>query len=129
MRNAFHVTVSLLMWCLFGYYWFVVARRQITTASLVSLGVLGCVIFLVLAITFWWVAHNKKLARRNRRTTPPRTTPETFAADYLGRPLVRPEIAQLKKARIIDIDLAPNETGDTNDLGRKIYAIGGKEGL
>ena len=34
MRNFLHYLFSILMWLLFGYYWYVVVRRQIGRDSL-----------------------------------------------------------------------------------------------
>ena len=126
MRNVLHIIASILMWCLFGYYWYIVARGQITSASLEALGVLGVIILAGLIITIWWVSHNKKLAQRNRRTTPPATVPETFDFDHLGRPLVRPDVALLQTAQIIDIEIEPESL---DDPGKKIYSVGKLEVL
>lgn len=126
MRNALHVIASLLMWCLFGYYWYLVSRRQINEASLEALGILAVIMVVGLVLTLWWVAHNRKLARRNRRTNPPATVPETFDFDTLGRPLVRPEVRQLKSAQVIDIEVEDSPDGKAEPAptpGRKIYTI------
>ena len=117
------------MWCLFGYYWLVVSRHQITRSSLEALCVLALIIIIGLILTFWWVAHNKKLARRNRRNSPPATTPETFDSDFLGRPLVRPDVGLLQKAQVIDIGLEPGLPDAPDDPGKKIYSLGEKDGF
>jgi len=114
------------MWCLFGYYWLVVSRRQVTRSSLEALGILAMIIVLGLIVTFWWVSHNKRLARRNRRLSSPRTAPETFDADHLDRPLERPEVTLLQAAQVIDIHVEPGDPEDRNDPGRKVYAVAGK---
>ena len=113
MRNIFHIFISVLMWCLFGYYWYVVGRRQINNASIQAVAVLGLITIVGLIITLWWIAHNKKLASRNRRSAAPVTTPETFDTDSLGRPIQSPGLSVLKAANIIHINLG--------DEGQKIY--------
>ena len=127
MRNALHTIASLLMWCLFGYYWLIVSRRQINAASLEALGVLGAIVVAGLAVTLWWIAHNKNLARRNRRNTPPPRVPESFDTDFLGRPLTRPEVKDLQAAQVIIVDL---ETGTEGEEApeRKVYRIATGEG-
>ena len=127
MRNALHTIASLLMWCLFGYYWLIVSRRQINAASLEALGVLGAIVVAGLAVTLWWIAHNKKLARRNRRNTPPPTVPESFDTDFLGCPLTRPEVKDLQAAQVIIVDL---ETGTEGEEApeHKVYRIATGEG-
>lgn len=125
MRNAFHVIISLLMWCLFGYYWVVVSRGQISHSAIEALGVLGVVFTVGVLVTVWWIAHNKKLARRNRRNTAGRAVPEDFRNDWLGRPLDRPETPLLHAAQIIGVDLQQGEDGEV----RKRYLILNRDGL
>lgn len=128
MRNAFHVTISLLMWCLFGYYWYIVGTTQINRASIEAMGVLGLIAAGGLLLTIWWVAHNKKLARRNRRNSAPKTPPETLDEDYLGRVVDRPEMGVLKKAQQVEISLEAGDPEDPADPGRKIYTAMSREG-
>ena len=40
MRNFLHYLVSVLLWILFGYYWYVVVERQISRESLQPLVIL-----------------------------------------------------------------------------------------
>ena len=115
MRNIFHTVISILMWCLFGYYWYVVGRRQITASSLQAIGVLGLITLVGLGLTIWWIAHNKKLASRNRRSQAPKVAPETFEQDYLGRALVSPGIDLLKKTATIVVSV--------DDKEQKVYAV------
>ncbi len=105
MRNIFHIFISILMWCLFGYYWYVVGRRQINASSLQAIGVLALITLVGMLLTIWWISHNKKLASRNRRLTAPPAAPEVFETDYLGRPLVSPGLDLLKKAATIVVQV------------------------
>jgi len=129
MRNIFHVVISLLMWCLFGYYWFVVSKREIGAETLQALVVLSIVILVGLIVTFWWVKHNKKLALRNRRNTPPPPVPEPFESDTLNRPIIAPSINELQAASIIDIELVPyteeEKAADPDNEypGKKVYSV------
>lgn len=113
------------MWCLFGYYWLVVSRGQISRSAITALGVLGLVFTVGVVLTLWWIAHNKKLARRNRRNTPGRPVPEEFASDWLGRPLDRPARELLARAQVIGVDLQQGEGGEV----RKRYLVLDREGL
>ncbi len=117
------------MWCLFGYYWYVVSGREIGNDTIQALGVLSIVIILGILGTLWWVAHNKRLAQRNRRNSPPPEVPEPFDVDYLKRPIVAPDISILKAASIIDIELVPlseEEAAadpDNEYAGKKVYSV------
>lgn len=124
-----HTAISLLMWCLFGYYWYVVSQREIGAETIQALGVLSIVIIVGIAGTLWWVAHNKRLAQRNRRNSPPPEVPEPFDTDYLNRPIVAPDIKILQAASIIDIELVPlseEEAAadpDNEYAGKKVYSV------
>ncbi len=120
MRNIFHIVISLFLWGLFGYYWYVVGKRQITAASIQAVGILALVTLLGLILTVWWIAHNKKLASRNRREKAPDTPPEVFKVDTLDRPLVSPGIDVLKQATTILISL--------NEDNHKVYSVGEEVG-
>ncbi len=118
------------MWCLFGYYWYVVSNREIGQETVQALGILAVVIVVGVGLTLWWVAHNKRLARRNRRSTPPPPVPEPFDFDTIGRPIEGPNIEVLQAASVIDIDLVPpteeEQAADPENeyLGKKCYSVG-----
>ena len=109
MRNVAHIIVSLGMWLLFGYYWYVVLGREIGASTIQALGILSVIIVCGLIATFWWVSHNMRLARRNRRLNPPSTQPETFEHDSLGRAIVAPDLARLRAARIVDVEILADD--------------------
>ncbi len=52
MRNIVHSFVSILMWILFAYYWYLVVSRQINIASARALGMLALITLLILVATF-----------------------------------------------------------------------------
>ena len=116
---------SILMWCLFGYYWYVVSGREIGAATIQALGILAVVIIVGLFLTFWWVAHNKKLARRNRRSGSPATKPETFETDYLGRAITSPGLDALRQVQVVDIHVEGDIHAEGDDPGCKIYSTAG----
>jgi len=117
------------MWCLFGYYWYVVSKREIGHETIEALGVLSIVIVVGILTTLWWVAHNNRLAKRNRRNSPPPEVPEPFDVDYLKRPIVAPDIKILQAASIIDIELVPlseeeaAKDPDNEYAGKKVYTV------
>jgi len=118
MRTILHAAASVLMWGVFGWYWYVVANRQLNLQSLWAVGTLALISLGGLLLTVLWVAHNKKLASRNRRTNPPPTRPETFTHDTLGRPLAAPAVEELRAAQGARIALDAEE--------RKVYTVGGE---
>ncbi|MBU2500948.1 hypothetical protein KJ682_06445 [bacterium] len=120
MRDFWHYLASILMWILFGYYWYVVSGRQISLAGFQALGVLSGIAGLGLIATLLWVRHNLNLAARNRRRERPAPGPEILDRDTLGRPVIGPDLAALKKAPVIGISL------DGDD--RKVYTAGWGKG-
>ena len=125
MRHVLHILISLGMWCLFGYYWYVVSGREIGASTIKALSILSIVIVVGLITTFWWVSHNKRLARRNRRTSAPPTRPETFTHDHLGRTVVAPDLALLQAAQVVDVELVPDSRAEQSDDApeRKVYSV------
>lgn len=118
MRHALHTVLSLLMWCLFGYYWWVVAQQRVHPATIDALAILGLIAVLGLVLTVAWVAHNLRLARKFGRRKGFPAPVETFATDHLHRPLVSPGLETLRAARIVTVSL--------DEQQRKVYRPGGE---
>lgn len=106
MRHALHLIASVLMWALFSWYWYLVMQRQVGPSSLRAVGLLLLVSLAGFALTLLWVAHNKRVAARNRRRGAPPAGPEPTESDHLGRPLAgpSPEILRAAKVVVVAID-------------------------
>ncbi len=117
LRNFIHYLFSVLLWILFGYYWYVVSGRRISLATFQAVIILAIVSLLGLLATALWVQHNKRIARRNRRAAPPAPPVESHERDYLGRPVVLADGVDIRQARVISINLDPD--------GNKVYAVSG----
>lgn len=118
MRNALHITISVLMWCLFGWYWYVVGQRKLNPETLDAVVVLGTVVTVGVVLTLLWVAHNLRLSRKFGRRKGFKGPPETFTHDHLQRPLIAPPLEELRRAKIVTIALDAD--------GHKVYAPGGE---
>ena len=118
MRHALHTVFSVLMWLLFGYYWYVVGQRSINPDTIEAVLALGSVVLIGAILTLAWVAHNLRLARKFGRRKGFAAPPETFEKDYLERPLVHPPVHELRHAKIVSVSL--------DDEGRKVYAVSGE---
>lgn len=114
MRNFLHYLFSILLWILFGYYWYVVVERQINREHLEPLGILVGITALGLAITLWWIAHNKRIASKGKRKTLMPPPAEPFDFDNLNRPIVAPEMAVLRSAARVTITV--------DDQDNKVYS-------
>ena len=51
-RQAWHVVASILMWILFGWYWYLVMQRQVSPSSLRAVGLLLAISVLGIGISF-----------------------------------------------------------------------------
>ena len=114
MRNFLHYLFSILLWILFGYYWYVVVERQISKEHLEPLGILVGITVLGLTITLWWIAHNKRIAAKGKRNTLMPPPAEPFEFDNLNRPIVAPDIAVLQSAARVTISV--------DDQDNKVYS-------
>jgi hypothetical protein len=116
MRHLLHVLASLAMWCLFGYYWYVVLARDISPYTVRAVIILGVVILVGLVLTVLWIGHNLRVARKHgeRRRSFPQTGDPTLERDTIGRPVECPDLATLRRARVVEV---------TADEDGKRYAI------
>jgi hypothetical protein len=106
VRHLWHILASVGMWCLFGYYWRVVLDREIGPDTVRAMLLLGGLNVVGLVITMTWIAHNLRLARRfaDRRRAVRDPGPPAYERDTIDRPITRPDLAELRRARVIDID-------------------------
>ncbi len=115
MRNFLHYLISILLWILFGYYWYVVVQRQIDRDSLQPLAILFAITAVGLGITLWWISHNKRIAAKGKRKNFMSAPAEPFEFDNLKRPIVAPEMDLLQAAGRVTIQV--------DDKGNKVYSI------
>lgn len=121
MRNFLHYLASILMWILFGYYWYVVVERQIGRDSLEPVGILVIMTAIGLVITLWWIAHNKRIAAKGNRKTFMKAPLEPFEFDNLNRPILAPAMDILQSADRISVSV--------DDDGNKVYSLGTEEAI
>ncbi len=115
MRNFLHYLISVLLWILFGYYWYVVFERRIDRSALQPLAILLAITVLGLAITLWWIAHNKRIAAKGNRKTLMSAPAEPFEFDNLKRPIKAPPLELLLEADRVTVSV--------DDQGHKVYVV------
>jgi hypothetical protein len=120
MRHALHIAASVLMWLVFGYYWYVVLGRDIGAATVQAIQILALIVVGGLLVTLFWVRHNLRLARRNRRRGVPPSPQERLERDVLEREIVAPDLGVLRRARLVHVRL--------DDEGRKVFVLDGSRG-
>lgn len=93
-------------WLIFGAVWWKGITDQ--NDQLIQGAILwaGFLVFWLIVI-FWWVFHNRRLARRKEAERGPRSTPAgmelVIDEDALGRPLDRPDDATSARHLVVDV--------------------------
>ena len=122
-----HVLLGVLLWAVFGYYWFLVIQRPITPHTRFALTGVGSIVGFVTLFLVVWVLHNMRIARKgNRRNTRISriALPET---DFLGREFIEHSEAQLQAAPYIEVHLVDvlNEN-EEETVEHKLFRITGE---
>jgi len=105
MRLVVHVLLSIALWVVFVVYWDLVTRDAVGPGTLLAIQVLSVLVVAGTIVTAWWVVHNLRLGRRDRRRAPRPVPAETLTADALGRPVDAPPLAQLRTAGVVEISV------------------------
>lgn len=124
-RGRLHILLGILLWVVFGYYWYIVVQRPITEYTRIALIAVGSIVVLITLFLVVWVIHNqriaKQLGRRNRRVT----RPPMPAADFLGRTFIATSQEQLQSAPYVEIYIV--ETVDTEEAREhKVFRVSDK---
>lgn len=102
LGSAFWGIVSLLFgWTLYVYWWWVVLhddQPDPLARMLVAIAVLAAV---VLVMTYGWIGHNQRLARRGGRGKASRLRTAVFDRDALGRPIVITDLGAIRAASVV----------------------------
>jgi len=105
MRQTMHILVSILLWIVFGYYWYLVTHQSLSSGVVLAIKVLSLLVVLGIITTVLWIRHNERLARRDQRRSPRPSPPEILDHDHIGRRIAGPGLAALKHARVTEIDI------------------------
>jgi len=111
-RNRLHILLGILLWAVFGYYWFLVIQRPVTPHTRFALTGVGSIVGGITVFLVFWVAHNIRIARRsNRRSAriPRIALPET---DFLGREFIEHSEERLQHAPYIEVHLVEIQNED-----------------
>ena len=103
MRTLVHVLLSIALWVVFVVYWDIVTRQTIGKGTLLAIQVISVLVVTGTILTSWWIVHNLRLGRRNRRRGQRVAPPEALATDALGRAVETPGLATLKLAAAVEI--------------------------
>ena len=113
--------MGVLLWAVFGYYWFLVVRRPITEQTQFALTIVGSIVVGVTLVMFGWVIYNMRLARGERRMR--RTEiPAPPNSDFLGRTFVARNEDELKRASYVEVHLVEIRNREESS-GHKVFRV------
>ena len=105
MRNILHALLAVLLWVVFGFYWYLVANRgmnQDTRTALFTLSVLS--IFSALGMSIW-IYHNERIYRKLGRRSGRRANISVPSFDYMGRWVAIRDLKKLRAANHIAVEV------------------------
>lgn len=123
MRLYFHILLGILLWIVFGYYWYIVVQRPIgpqTRLALIAVAVI--VVALTLALVAW-IFYNIRLARRFKRRQTRLRGVKRSATDFLGRQLVFENEVQVMVARHVRVNVEDVKINGRKAGELKVYRI------
>ncbi len=102
---VFHGLLAVLGWILFGYFWRVVMSVGLSAGARTALFAMVLFLAALLLLTTWWIAHNVRVARRDRRRGNPNLVEKLYIFDTCGMRVEMPDHARLKTASVIEITI------------------------
>lgn len=105
MRNILHALLALLLWVVFGFYWYLVAHRGMSEDARMALIILSSLsIFSALGM-FVWIYHNVRIYRKLGRRSGRRAKVSVPSFDYMGRWIAIRNLKELRSSDHIAIEV------------------------
>jgi len=100
---VFHGVLAVFGWLLFAYFWRVVTNVGLSAGARTALIAMAIFLILLLLLTTWWISHNLRIARKNRRRNTPSLVEKLYLFDTCGLRVEMPDQARMKTASVIEI--------------------------
>ena len=123
-RTGLHILLGILLWVVFGYYWHLVFQRPITPHTRFALIAVGVIVATITLFLLFWVVHNRRIARKNRRRKRRVVGAAGPDVDFLGRAIVLPGAASLAKASYIEVGVLEMSDDGGGITGHKVFRAG-----
>jgi hypothetical protein len=120
-RTGVHIFLGILLWIVFGYYWYIVFQRPITPhtrLALIAVGIIVCVLTLFLV---YWIFHNRRIARRFPRRKRRAPASEQPTIDFLGREMMIPGGDELVTAGYIEVRVVDMVDDEGRSQEHKVF--------
>jgi hypothetical protein len=120
-RTILHIILAVLLWSVFGYYWYIVVQRPLSDHTRIALTAVGSIIAVMTLFSTWWVYHNLRIARRSERRVRRREVAVAPERDFLGRTFVATSEYELKQASYVEVHLVQMDDAEMPD--HKIFRV------
>ncbi len=115
------MVLGVLLWVVFGYYWHLVMKQPVTEQTRHALIAVGAIVGAITLFDVFWVLHNRRIARHNRRRARP-VFIEPPRRDFLGRTFMATSDEDLRRAHYIEVHVIQMED-DELESGHKLFRI------
>ena len=113
-RIVFHVAIAVVGWILFAYFWRIVGERGLSPGATISLIAMAIFLAVVIVMTTFWILHNLRISRSDRRTGNRLVAETPYLQDKIGHTIEVEDCDSLRSADIIEVDVRD---------GKKIYRL------
>lgn len=121
-RTILHIVLGVMLWVVFGYYWYIVMQRPVSAEMKHALLIVGIIVASITVFDFFWILHNVRIARRGRRRK--RREGELAPAnDFLGRSFVMQGDDLIRRARYIEVHVVEMEDTEKQGAGYKLFRV------
>lgn len=101
-RTILHILLGVVLWLVFGYYWYLVMQQPITDETKRALVIVGGIVAVITVFDAFWIVHNTRIARSGRRRTR-KTAAEPPSTDFLGRTFIAQSDEAVRSAPYIEV--------------------------
>ena len=105
LRHAMHAIAAVLLWAVFGYYWWIVLRRPMNPDTRTALSILAILVLAGVIFLTAWVFHNIRIYRTRQRRKERRKALADNDRDYLGRRIVMDDPYMLLRSNYIEVEV------------------------
>jgi cbb3-type cytochrome oxidase subunit 3 len=123
-RTGVHIVLGILLWVVFGYYWYIVIQRPVTPHTKSALIAVSSIVVVITLFLIGWVFHNRRIARKHRRRKARYAETEAPDIDFLGRRFIWPANGSLLTARYIEIHVVQMSGEEDEVTGHKTFRVG-----
>lgn len=104
-RRVLHAIIALAGWLLFGYWWWLVARRVSAQEVRFTFILIAIALVVIVAVTAAWAAYNVRLFQSRGARTKLREVPLDFSNDTLGRAVRLPVGDVCRTAAVVNVSV------------------------